>query len=150
MFWLVALGVGDLAACFATLASIIHFQIIGALGFFAVTAACWFVRRDYAADGNGGSWLMGDQMVPIAIVTFGAILISPSFFLLTFDSGVAAAGLGIAISIAELSSRTPRSTSACSTLVGGAYRAREFLISASRARSRSLEEAQEKAGHGEV
>lgn len=32
-FWLAALGVGCLASIFAMLASIIHFQILGALGF---------------------------------------------------------------------------------------------------------------------
>ena len=41
MFWILALGIGGLAAAFATLASIIHFQIGGALLFFFLMAACW-------------------------------------------------------------------------------------------------------------
>jgi hypothetical protein len=41
-FWLV-FGVGGLASAFATLASIFHFQILGALGFFFLTCICWVV-----------------------------------------------------------------------------------------------------------
>ena len=36
-FWLLAFGIGTLASAFATLASIVHFQILGALGFFFLT-----------------------------------------------------------------------------------------------------------------
>jgi hypothetical protein len=42
-FWLIVLGIGGLASAFATLASIFHFQILGALGFFFLTAICWFL-----------------------------------------------------------------------------------------------------------
>jgi hypothetical protein len=41
-FWLLAFGVGGLAAAFTTLACIIHFQILGALGAFFLTGVCWF------------------------------------------------------------------------------------------------------------
>ena len=41
MFWVFALCVGGLAAAFTTLASIIHFQIGGALLFFFLMGACW-------------------------------------------------------------------------------------------------------------
>jgi hypothetical protein len=51
-FWILALGVGGLAACFATLASIIHFQILGALVFFALMAACWFGMMLMMEDGS--------------------------------------------------------------------------------------------------
>ncbi len=33
-FWILVFGLGGLASCFAMLASIIHFQILGAIGFF--------------------------------------------------------------------------------------------------------------------
>jgi hypothetical protein len=42
-FWLVAFGVGGLAAAFTTLACIFHFQILGALGAFFLTGICWFI-----------------------------------------------------------------------------------------------------------
>jgi hypothetical protein len=42
-FWLLAFGVGGLAAAFSTLASIFHFQILGALGFFLLTIICWLI-----------------------------------------------------------------------------------------------------------
>ena len=44
----VAFFTGGLASCFAMLASIIHFQIVGALGFFLLMAICWFVLADIA------------------------------------------------------------------------------------------------------
>ncbi len=40
-FWLLVFGISGLAACFALLASVIHFQILGALGFFFLMAICW-------------------------------------------------------------------------------------------------------------
>lgn len=42
-FWLLAFGISALASAFATLASIIHFQILGALGFFFLACICGFV-----------------------------------------------------------------------------------------------------------
>ncbi|WP_218081243.1 hypothetical protein [Anthocerotibacter panamensis] len=39
-FWLLVFGIGGLAAAFATLASIFHFQILGALGFFFLMLIC--------------------------------------------------------------------------------------------------------------
>ena len=42
-FWLLAFGVSGLAAAFSTLASIFHFQILGALGFFLLTIICWLI-----------------------------------------------------------------------------------------------------------
>lgn len=42
-FWIAAFGIGALASAFATLASIVHFQILGALGFFFLAAICGFV-----------------------------------------------------------------------------------------------------------
>lgn len=36
-FWTLAFGLGTIAALFAMLASIVHFQILGALGFFILT-----------------------------------------------------------------------------------------------------------------
>jgi hypothetical protein len=40
-FWLLAFGIGGLASIFAMVASIIHFQILGALGFFVLSSVCW-------------------------------------------------------------------------------------------------------------
>jgi hypothetical protein len=40
-FWMLAFFTGGLASCFAMLASIIYFQILGALGFFFLMAICW-------------------------------------------------------------------------------------------------------------
>ena len=48
-FWLVVFFFGGLAAAFAMLASIIHFQILGALGFFVLMWLCgviWFAIND--------------------------------------------------------------------------------------------------------
>ncbi len=42
-FWLLAFSVGGLAAAFTTLACIIHFQILGALGAFFLMIVCWFI-----------------------------------------------------------------------------------------------------------
>jgi hypothetical protein len=39
-FWLAAVAIGGLASLFAMLASIIHFQILGALGFAFLVAVC--------------------------------------------------------------------------------------------------------------
>ena len=39
-FWLGVFGIGALASAFATLASIIHFQILGAVAFFFLMAIC--------------------------------------------------------------------------------------------------------------
>ncbi|RLL52747.1 hypothetical protein D8Y20_07020 [Mariprofundus sp. EBB-1] len=39
-FWLLVFGIGGLASLFAMIASIIHFQILGALGFFALMIVC--------------------------------------------------------------------------------------------------------------
>lgn len=40
-FWLLAFFIGGLASLFALLASIAHFQIIGAIGFFFLMAFCF-------------------------------------------------------------------------------------------------------------
>ncbi len=40
-FWLLVFGIGGLASLFAMIASIIHFQILGALGFFVLMLICW-------------------------------------------------------------------------------------------------------------
>lgn len=37
-FWVLAFGLGTLASAFTVLASIIHFQILGAVGFSILTA----------------------------------------------------------------------------------------------------------------
>jgi len=41
--WVLGFGIGGLAAAFSTLASIFHFQILGALGFFLLMIICWFI-----------------------------------------------------------------------------------------------------------
>ena len=47
-FWLLVFGIGGLAALFATLASIIHFQILGALGFCFLTLVCFVIASAIA------------------------------------------------------------------------------------------------------
>ena len=42
-FWVLVFGVSGLASCFATLASIVHFQILGALLFFFLMLVCWAI-----------------------------------------------------------------------------------------------------------
>lgn len=39
-FWIIASGLGAIASVFAALASIVHFQILGALGFVLLTIIC--------------------------------------------------------------------------------------------------------------
>jgi len=40
-FWVLVFGLGGLASCFSMLASIIHFQILGAIGFFILMVILW-------------------------------------------------------------------------------------------------------------
>jgi hypothetical protein len=40
-FWVLVFFVAGLASCFAMLASIIHFQILGAASYFFLMAVCW-------------------------------------------------------------------------------------------------------------
>lgn len=40
-FWVLAFGIGGLASAFSTLASIFHFQILAALGYFFLISICW-------------------------------------------------------------------------------------------------------------
>jgi hypothetical protein len=40
-FWILALFLAGLAALFAMIASIIHFQILWAIGFFILMTLCW-------------------------------------------------------------------------------------------------------------
>ncbi len=49
-FWLLVFGFAGLASLFAMLASIIHFQILGALGFFVLMFICWGI---FSAIGDG-------------------------------------------------------------------------------------------------
>ena len=42
-FWLSLFYAAGLAACFAMIASIIHFQIFGAVGFFFLMSICWCI-----------------------------------------------------------------------------------------------------------
>lgn len=49
-FWLLVFFFAGLAALFSMIASIFHFQILGALGFFVLTAIC-FVIYGTIADG---------------------------------------------------------------------------------------------------
>lgn len=49
--WVLGFGIGGLAAAFSTLASIFHFQILGALGFFFLTIICWFITVAIADSG---------------------------------------------------------------------------------------------------
>lgn len=40
-FWVLVFFFAGLASLFAMIASIIHFQILGALGFFVLMGICW-------------------------------------------------------------------------------------------------------------
>ena len=42
-FWLWLFYAAGLAACFAMIASIIHLQILGAVGFFFLKSICWCI-----------------------------------------------------------------------------------------------------------
>jgi len=45
-FWVLVFLTAGLASCFAMLASIIHFQILGAVAFFFLMAVCWGSREE--------------------------------------------------------------------------------------------------------
>ena len=47
-FWLLGFGLGGLASCFAMIASVIHFQILGAIGFFVLMIICWGIASAIA------------------------------------------------------------------------------------------------------
>jgi hypothetical protein len=49
LFWVLAFFVAALASCFAMLASIIHFQIFAAVGFFFLMVIFWFITQVIAA-----------------------------------------------------------------------------------------------------
>jgi hypothetical protein len=51
-FWLLAFFTAGLASCFAMLASIIYFQILGAVGFFFLMAVCWLFVAGIAQAGR--------------------------------------------------------------------------------------------------
>jgi len=51
-WWLLVFGVGGLAAAFTTIACIIHFQILGALGAFFLTGVCLLVAGIINATGD--------------------------------------------------------------------------------------------------
>jgi hypothetical protein len=48
--WIIILGLGTLASAFSTLASIFHFQILGAIGFFFLTIICLFLLAAVASN----------------------------------------------------------------------------------------------------
>ena len=50
--WVLVFFIAGLAFCFAMLASIIHFQILGAVGFFFLMAVCWGFAGGIAGAGN--------------------------------------------------------------------------------------------------
>jgi len=47
-FWILLFGLSGLASCFAMLASIIHFQILGAIGFFILMMILWGITSAIA------------------------------------------------------------------------------------------------------
>ena len=47
-FWVLLFGIGGLASCFTMLASIIHFQILGAVGFFILMMILWGIAGSIA------------------------------------------------------------------------------------------------------
>lgn len=47
-FWVLVFGLGGLASCFSMLASIIHFQILGAIGFFVLMMILWGIASAIA------------------------------------------------------------------------------------------------------
>jgi hypothetical protein len=51
-FWLLAFGIGAIASAFSTLASIFHFEILWALGFFFLTIICGLFFQTIADDMN--------------------------------------------------------------------------------------------------
>jgi hypothetical protein len=51
-FWVLAFGIGALASAFALLASIIHFEILGALGFYCLMVVCGPIASAIAQGGE--------------------------------------------------------------------------------------------------
>jgi len=51
-FWVLVFFTAGLASCFAMLASIIHFQILGAVAFFFLMAVCWGLAGGIAGAEN--------------------------------------------------------------------------------------------------
>jgi hypothetical protein len=51
-FWLLAFGISAIASAFSTLASIFHFEILWALGFFFLTIICGLFFQIIADDMN--------------------------------------------------------------------------------------------------
>ena len=50
-FWALLFFVGALASFFAMAASVIHFQILGAVGFFFLMCICWAICASVASGG---------------------------------------------------------------------------------------------------
>ena len=50
--WVFVFFIAGLASCFAMLASIIHFQILVAVGFFFLMAVCWGFAGGIAGAGD--------------------------------------------------------------------------------------------------
>jgi hypothetical protein len=51
-FWVLVFFTAGLVSCFAMMASIIHFQILGALGSFFLMAVCWGFAGGIAGAGK--------------------------------------------------------------------------------------------------
>lgn len=66
-FWLFVFGIGSVVSCFALLGSIIHFQLLGALGYFCLMLICWSIAKGIAS-ANGPS--PKDNMVQETRPTF--------------------------------------------------------------------------------
>ncbi len=51
-FWILVFGISGLASAFATLASIFHFEILGAIGYFFLMAILWILTAVIAIPYN--------------------------------------------------------------------------------------------------
>lgn len=49
-FWMLSFFVGGLASCFSMIASVIHFQILAAVGFFFLMWLLWTIAVVVASD----------------------------------------------------------------------------------------------------
>jgi len=50
-FWLLVFGLCTLASAFTVIASVIHFQILGAVGFTVLTVILWVITTTIAEGG---------------------------------------------------------------------------------------------------
>ncbi len=59
--WVVVFFASGWAACFSMLASIIHFKILAAVGFYFLMHICWRFAAEIAAAATVNGWMVGSN-----------------------------------------------------------------------------------------